>query len=190
MSTTENRAHPQPLALDAGRGGSAAAAALAAPGAPRYWYGERPQVGPVEVLTVLRRYRQAEHATRVQYGAHLGLGETDVLALRHLLQAKQRKEVVRQCEVAAALQITGASASSLVDRLVGHGYVRRTAHPQDRRSVAVETTDELDREAVERCGDVSVRVRDLVDELSDADRAAVLGLLTCLTDAFEADPAR
>ncbi|TGO03875.1 MarR family winged helix-turn-helix transcriptional regulator [Serinibacter arcticus] len=152
-----------------------------------YWYGGAEQVEPAGVLVLLRRYREVEAATRARTGALLGLGETDVLALRHLVRAKQLGEVVRQCEIADALRITGASTSSMVDRLVQHGYARRTAHPGDRRSVAVETTGELDDRVLESCAVLGGEVRQVVADLTPADRTTVLDVLTRLSEALETE---
>ena len=44
------------------------------------------------------------------------------------------------------LGITSASTTSLIDRLVASGHVRREAHPTDRRSVVVVPTVESDKE--------------------------------------------
>ncbi len=112
-----------------------------------YWYSaDTTAPDPVDVLNLLRRYREAEHAMRVRTRDSMRMGETDLVALRHLLKASRSGEITRQRDLAKALGITAASASSLVDRLVRDGYVRRVPHPMDRRSVAIETTAKTDEE--------------------------------------------
>ncbi|GMA32099.1 hypothetical protein [Litorihabitans aurantiacus] len=52
-----------------------------------YWY-PSDEVEPVEVLSLLRRYREAERAMRARTRDSMGMGETDLIALRFLLRAK------------------------------------------------------------------------------------------------------
>lgn len=47
-----------------------------------------------------------------------------------------------QQSIAAALEVSARNVSALVDALERTGYVRRTAHPTDRRAVLVELTQE------------------------------------------------
>jgi DNA-binding MarR family transcriptional regulator len=153
-----------------------------------YWYATSDDpVGPVEVLNMLRRYREAERKMRARTRASMGMGETDLLALRFLLRAKQRGEVVRQKELADALEITGASASTLVDRLIRDGYARRVAHPNDRRSVAVETTAHSDEEVRATLGAMHTRMLEAVENLSTEELTAVATFLTNLTKVVEDD---
>ena len=49
-------------------------------------------------------------------------------------------------ELATRVNLTSGSASRMIDRLVGHGYVTRATDPKDRRRVLVEANpDALDR---------------------------------------------
>lgn len=153
-----------------------------------YWYASSDDpVGAVEVLNMLRRYREAERKMRARTRASMGMGETDLVALRFLLRAKQRGEVVRQKELATALEITGASASTLVDRLIRDGYARRVAHPSDRRSVAVETTQHSDDEVRATLGAMHQRMLQAVENLTPEELGAVAKFLTSLTQVVEDD---
>ena len=70
-----------------------------------YWYPEHGVPSSVDVLNLLRRYRAAEGAMRARTCSSMGMGETDLLALRTLLQAQRRGEVMRQRDLAAALDL-------------------------------------------------------------------------------------
>lgn len=152
-----------------------------------YWYeSEGDQIGPVEVLNLLRRYREAEQSMRARTRASMGMGETDMLALHFLLRAKQRGEIVRQKELADALRITGASASTLVDRLVRDGFAQRVAHPSDRRSVAVETTAHSDDEVRSTLGVMHARMLAAVEEMTPEELAVVATFLERLVEVVDA----
>ncbi|MFK4641051.1 hypothetical protein ABIA52_003940 [Paenarthrobacter histidinolovorans] len=56
-----------------------------------YWYEleSRKQMGAVDVLNALRDYRTAEAEMRRRTRTSMGMGETDLLALRYLLEAER-----------------------------------------------------------------------------------------------------
>ncbi|GAA4282710.1 MarR family transcriptional regulator [Brevibacterium daeguense] len=147
-----------------------------------YWYGpDGSDASAVDVLNLLRRYREAETAMRGRVRGDMGMGEKDIVALRYLLEARTRNAVLRQKDLAARLDITNASASSLVDRLVRHGFARRVPHPGDRRSVAVEATDQGDREVRETLRNMHDRMYQVVNEMSPDERATVAAFLSAMT---------
>lgn len=153
-----------------------------------YWYPqEETAADTVEVLNLLRRYREAERRMRLRTRDSMRMGETDLVALRHLLKASQAGKVMRQRDLAEALGITAASASTLVDRLVRDGYVQRVPHPQDRRSVAIETTGKTDEEVRATLGAMHRRMLAAVESLSPEQREAVSLFLTALIESVEED---
>lgn len=144
-----------------------------------YWYGTGTEtVSAVDLLNLMRRYREAEVRMRARVRGEMGMGEKDILALRYLLDARARSLTVRQKDLAAKLDITTPSASVLVDRLVRDGYARRVPHPDDRRSVALEATDDGDREVRETLRLMHDRLFRVADEMTDSDRAIVAAFLT------------
>lgn len=149
-----------------------------------YWYyPETAGPDPVDVLNLLRRYREAERAMRVRTRDSMRMGETDLVALRYLLKASRAGEITRQRDLARALGITAASASSLVDRLVRDGYVRRVPHPMDRRSVAIETTAKTDEEVRSTLGGMHRRMLAAVEDLSPEQLEAVSLFLSALIES-------
>jgi DNA-binding MarR family transcriptional regulator len=156
------------------------------PGAAVYWY---PSLSTgsdqVDVLNLLRKYREAERRMRVRTRDSMRMGETDLVALRFLLKATRAGTLVRQRDLATALEITAASASALVDRLIRDGYVRRVPHPDDRRSVAIEPTSKTDEEVRATLGEMHQRMLAAVESLSPEELAAVAKFLTALTRSVE-----
>lgn len=147
-----------------------------------YWYLASPDsAGPVDVLNLLRRYREAERRMRQRTRDSMSMGETDLLALRHLLRETRAGRPVRQRDLATALEISPASASALVDRLIKDGYARRSPHPDDRRSVIIETTARTDDEVRATLGRMHRRMLDAVEALTPQELAAVAKFLAALT---------
>jgi len=140
-----------------------------------YWYPEH-QDGPasVDVLNLLRRYRETERQMRARTRGSMGMGETDLLALRYLLEAQRRGVVMTQRDLVERLKISSASVSVLIDRLVRDEHVRREPHPTDRRAAVIVATVSSDSEVRQTLGRMHQEMVGVVDSLSP-DELAVVG---------------
>ncbi|SMY13042.1 MarR family winged helix-turn-helix transcriptional regulator [Brevibacterium jeotgali] len=153
-----------------------------------YWFADSDtDASSVEVLNLLRRYREAETAMRARVREDMGMGERDILALRFLLEARATGTVLRQKDIADKLDITTASASNLIDRLVRDGYAQRTPHPADRRSVAVEATDDGDREVRETLRRMHDRMYAATTAMDAQERAVVAVFLRRMIASVSTD---
>ncbi|MBO1768694.1 MarR family winged helix-turn-helix transcriptional regulator [Agrococcus sp. TF02-05] len=150
-----------------------------------YWYPEHGRPTSVDVLNLLRRYRAAEAEMRARTRSSMGMGETDLLALRLLLRAERRGDVLRQRDLAAALGLASPSVTALVDRLVKSGHVRREPHPDDRRATIVVPTSDTDAEVRATLGAMHRRMIDVIDAMDDEQTEAVAGFLERMVAAIE-----
>lgn len=150
-----------------------------------YWYPEHGVPSSVDVLNLLRRYRAAEAAMRARTRSSMGMGETDLLAIRILLQAQRRGEVMRQRDLAAALQLASPSITALVDRLTKSGHVRREPDPNDRRATIVVPTQDTDDEVRATLGAMHRRMIEVIDGMDESERHAVAGFLERMSGAIE-----
>lgn len=151
-----------------------------------YWYPEHGDASSVDVLMLMRRYRAAETALRQRTRSSMGMGETDLLALRLLLEAERRGKSLRQGELAAALRMAPASVTALVDRLERSGHVRREPHPEDRRAVIIVPTTDTDDEVRATLGEMHRRMVDVVDAMAPDERDVVARFLTGMIAAVDA----
>jgi DNA-binding MarR family transcriptional regulator len=151
-----------------------------------YWYGPDGQLDySAAVLKSLRDYRAAETAVRRSTRDSMGMGETDILALRYLLRAQASGKTVAPKDLSQFLAITSASTTSLIDRLVSSGHVRREAHPTDRRSVVVVPTVESDKEVRVTLGAMHRRMMAVAEGLSADEARVVVEFLQRMTQALE-----
>ncbi|MCJ1713965.1 MarR family winged helix-turn-helix transcriptional regulator [Microbacterium sp. M1A1_1b] len=136
-----------------------------------YWFpdDDATQRG-VAVLNALRRYRAAETAMRRRTRDSMGMGETDLLAVRFLLQAQRSGRAVSPKDLAAYLKISSASTTILIDRLVKSNHVRREPHPTDRRALLITPTIETDDEVRATLGVMHRRMMSIAEGL-DAEQA-------------------
>ena len=115
----------------------------------------------------------------------MSMGETDLLALRYVLRAQTIGTLLRQRDLARELDISAASVSVLVDRLIRDGYVRRIPYPSDRRSVAIEPTIAGDHEVRATLTEMHRRMLETVEQLSEEERQAVAKFLNGLITSVE-----
>lgn len=151
-----------------------------------YWYRAEDDLhGSVQVLKLLRRYREVERQMRARTRDSMGMSETDLVALRHIVKAHGAGMALRQRELAQLLDLSTASVSVLVDRLSRQGHVRRVPHPGDRRSVAVEPTTVSDHALRAILGTMHQRMLESVEMLTDSERAAVTKFLTAMIGSLD-----
>ncbi|WP_458780246.1 MarR family winged helix-turn-helix transcriptional regulator [Arthrobacter sp. D3-16] len=151
-----------------------------------YWYGPDGQLDySAAVLKSLRDYRTAETTVRRSTRDSMGMGETDILALRYLLRAHTAGEATAPKDLSQFLGITSASTTTLIDRLVRSGHVRREAHPTDRRSVVVVPTVESDKEVRVTLGAMHRRMMTVAEGLSADEAHVVINFLQRMTDALQ-----
>src|SRR6476620_778606 len=152
-----------------------------------YWYGPDGQLDySAAVLKALRDYRAAETEIRRSTRDSMGMGETDILALRYLLRVQASGKQVVPKDLSRFLNITSASTTSLIDRLVASGHVRREPHPTDRRSVVVIATGESDKEVRETLGAMHRRMMSVAESLSAEEARIVVDFLQRMTNALAA----
>jgi DNA-binding MarR family transcriptional regulator len=154
------------------------------PSGSGYWYGPDERLDPPgAVLRALRDYRNVEVARRRSARDSMGMGKTDLLALRYLLRAQADGERVGPKDLSRMLGITTASTTSLVDRLVDSGHVRREPHPTDRRSLVIVPTVATDSEVRATLGGMHRRMMSVAEELSAAEAQIVVNFLRRMSEA-------
>jgi len=153
-----------------------------------YWYGEGRSVPEaVDLLNLMRRYREAERRMRAATRGSMGMNETDMSALRFLLAAHGKGVTPRQRDFAEELGISNASVSVLIDRLCRDGYAERVVHPADRRSVGIVPTDYSDTEVRGTLHRMHEQMMDAVGTLSEDERVAVAKFLEAMIRSVELD---
>lgn len=149
------------------------------------------QPGAFDVITAFREFRTSESAMRRRTRSSVSMGETDLLALRYLVDAEAAGAGVRPTELAARLGVTSASMTSLVDRLVAAGHVTREPHPSDRRAVILRPTSGADEEVRHNLDQMHKRMFEAAESLTPPEIAAVLSFLMRMREAVDvvaADP--
>lgn len=153
-----------------------------------YWYSDRSTKSGIELLNAMRRYRAAEVAMRQRTRESMHMNATDMAAVRHLLQARQRGTAVKPTGLAEHLGITTASTTALVKRLVAAGHVERRADPADGRGVLLVATEHGDDSVRSELTTVHARMIAAADRLSPQTIAEMSAFFADMTDAMGEDP--
>jgi DNA-binding MarR family transcriptional regulator len=141
-----------------------------------------------DILNLLREYRAAETTSRREARRETAMGETDLLAMRLLVQADEEGRLLTPGAIASALGISTASTTALVDRLSTAGFVERRPHETDRRSTVVVPTVRSENEVREALGRGQASLARVADEMSPHEMDIVARFLRNLIGAVRDDP--
>ncbi|MBW4445373.1 MAG: MarR family transcriptional regulator [Hassallia sp. WJT32-NPBG1] len=88
-------------------------------------------------------------------------------------------------EVAEHLGVTCATASTTTERLVQRSFIQRTDHPQERRRVVLNLTDEGKHHLEQTLAQTRTHIADLLESLTAEEIAHIEEGLTLLKHVFE-----
>ena len=135
-----------------------------------------------EVGLLLRRLTVEVDAVGSRFAELHGMGRSDVRALVAIMDAARGGQALTGGGLGAAVDLSSASVTALVDRLERAGHVERVRDPEDRRRVVLRMTDSAMRAGGEFFGGLQ---RDLVAAMgayTDEELAVVRRFLTEMTD--------
>ncbi|NQX26601.1 MarR family transcriptional regulator [Microbacteriaceae bacterium VKM Ac-2854] len=139
------------------------------------------------ILDSLKKLRAAETSALRRDHPRNGGGETDLLALLHLVRSGRAGRVVFAKDLARHLAITPASVTILIDRLQRAGLVQRRPDPHDRRGTIVSATHTSDDDLHALLAGARPALLEAADAISDADATTVIAVIDGLAAALDAD---
>ena len=146
------------------------------------------QISSGDILNLLREYRAAEMTSRREARRESAMGETDLLAMRLLVDAAADGHHLTPGAIASSLAISTASTTALVDRLSSAGFVERRPHETDRRSTVIVPTVRIEKEVREALGRGQANIARVADDMSQHEIDVVARFLTSLINAVRDDP--
>jgi DNA-binding MarR family transcriptional regulator len=139
--------------------------------------------GMPEVSPISQQLREVDALSRAferRLGSVLTVNQTDLTAMEHLIQ----EGPLTPSELASRLKVSTAASTLVVDRLVALGHAERHPHERDRRKiVVVPARSSVDR-TVQELLPVIHGIADIVDEMTDEERAAVSTFLARVSDVY------
>ena len=142
-----------------------------------------PQVDArLELGLVLRRLSVELDAVGSRFAELHGLGRTDVRALIAIMDAARAGSALTAGGLGAAVDLSSASVTALVDRLERAGHVRRVRDPEDRRRVVLEMSESSMAAGAAFFGGLQKDLISAMESYSDDDLAVVRRFLTEMTE--------
>ncbi|WP_207456638.1 MarR family winged helix-turn-helix transcriptional regulator [Desertivibrio insolitus] len=153
-----------------------------APAEEHHWYASE-SPSSLRVLEALREYDAAFRAMERRTQVLLGVGATDLAALRFVLSAQDEERVVVARDIAAHLGLSRSAVTDVLDRLTVAGHLARVLHPRDRRSLAVVITPSAAGLVGATLTDLDRQLAGVVSGLTAAEADVVMTFLQCMTVA-------
>jgi DNA-binding MarR family transcriptional regulator len=136
-----------------------------------------------DVLTLLREYRAAENTSRRESRRETAMGETDLIAMRLLVEAEAEGRRLTPGSLSTSLGISTASTTALIDRLAAAGFVERRPHETDRRSTVIVPTVRSEHEVREALTRMQSDLARVADDMSQHEIDVVARFLTNMISA-------
>ncbi len=137
-----------------------------------------------EVALLLRRLNVELDAVGQRFADLHGLGRTDLRALVAVMDAARRGEALTAGTLGAAVDLSSASVTALLDRLERAGHLRRVRDPDDRRRVVLEMSESVMAAGAAFFGGLQRDVVAAMGSYSDEELAVVRRFLTEMTDVI------
>jgi DNA-binding MarR family transcriptional regulator len=140
----------------------------------------------VELALLLRRLTVELDAVGERFAKPHGLGRTDVRAVIAIMDATRRGEPLTAGGLGAAVGLSSASVTALVDRLERAGHVHRVRDAVDRRRVVLQMSEASMAAGAAFFGGLQRELVAAMDGFSDDDLDVVRRWLTAMTEVVVA----
>ncbi|MDP5184710.1 MarR family transcriptional regulator [Blastococcus sp. BMG 814] len=141
--------------------------------------------GRQELALLLRRLTVELDAVGQRFAGLHGLGRTDVRALVAVMDAARRGEALTAGRLGAAVELSSASVTALVDRMERAGHLRRVRDSEDRRRVTLQMSPESMAAGAEFFGGLQRDLLAAMEGFSDDELAVVRRFLSGMTEVIE-----
>jgi DNA-binding MarR family transcriptional regulator len=136
--------------------------------------------GTRQPTILLREIMDVTDEFEAHVGRELTVNPTDLQAMELLIMHGPMSPT----ELAGRLSISTAAVTSVVDRLVALGHVRRTEHPTDRRGVIVVPSPASVERAMGTLMPMIMGIDGVLDEFSGAEQAVVTTYLARVLEVY------
>lgn len=148
----------------------------------------RPSAGPPArpATQSLRELLDVSDEFAAALAHRLEVNMTDLDAMQHLIMAGP----LSPSALAKRVGLSTAAMTTAIDRLEAVGHVRRTANPDDRRSVLVEARPESQARAMAMLMPMIGAVDAILDDFDEHDQAAITRYLARVVETYRGHSAR
>jgi DNA-binding MarR family transcriptional regulator len=149
-------------------------------------YAQPPRTEPGRRLSdAILHFRRADLLQAQQAQRDSGLSNTDLTALRYLVQGARDQRDLSPKDLIGMLGTSSATVTNVVDRLVDQGFVERRNHPSDRRAHYLVPTERGTARVNEVSAGHHAAIVEVINGLSISDAEAAANVLKQLAAALE-----
>jgi DNA-binding MarR family transcriptional regulator len=138
-----------------------------------------------ELALLLRRLTVELDAVGQRFAEAHGLNRTDVRALVAIMDAARGGKSLTAGRLGAAVDLSSASVTALLDRLERAGHIRRIRDADDRRRVVLQMSDSAMAAGAEHFGGLQRDLTAAMEGYSDEELQLVRRFLVDMTEAIE-----
>ncbi|SDD07818.1 DNA-binding transcriptional regulator, MarR family [Sanguibacter gelidistatuariae] len=153
-----------------------------------YWYDDHDPV--VAILHAVRKFRRSDQDMRRRMSADMDMNESDMQALQIVIAAESSHQLVTPRDLSAALAISTASTTKLLDRLTASGHLERHPHPTDRRALVITATDHAHNEIRDRLERMHAAMREIAAGVPEPSRRDVADFLVRMSAHLDSEGGR
>jgi DNA-binding MarR family transcriptional regulator len=136
----------------------------------------------LDIARLLRALTVEVDAMGARFADRHGLGRTDVRAIVAVMDAARQGSALTAGALGAAVELSSASVTALVDRLERAGHLHRVRDPDDRRRVVLEITESAMAAGGAFFGGLQRELVAAMEGYSDAELSVVRRFLAEMTD--------
>lgn len=133
------------------------------------------------IVAALRAFDEAEALMRGRFRALLGVGATDLAALRYIRSREAQGEPARGTDLRRRLGVSSAAATTITNRLTAAGFIEKPRDPTDKRARVFRLTP-MARERIEAVlGDTEPRLDEVLTAISEEEAARIVSIVDAAT---------
>lgn len=137
------------------------------------------------IVTALRAFDDAELRMRSRFRRLLGVGTTDLAALRFIRSRERQGNPARGTDLRQRLGVSSATATTLTNRLTVAGFIEKPRDPVDGRARVLRLTAET-RERIDHVvGDTESRLDAVLLSITAEEARRIIELVESATSVVE-----
>ena len=137
------------------------------------------------IVTVLRAFDDAELRMRSRFRRLLGVGTTDLAALRFIRSRERQGTPARGTDLRQRLGVSSATATTITNRLTVAGFIEKPRDPVDGRARVLRLTPDARKRIDLVVGDTEARLDAVLTSITPEEARRIIELVESATQVVE-----
>jgi DNA-binding MarR family transcriptional regulator len=133
------------------------------------------------IVRALRAFDEAEALMRGRFRSLLGVGSTDLAALRYIRSREAQGDPARGTDLRRRLGVSSAAATTITNRLTAAGFIEKPRDPTDKRARVFHLTDEARVRIDAVLGDTEHRLDEVLTAISEEEAERIVTIVDAAT---------